>query len=276
MPLIAFVGDIHGEAQKMYGSLLTWQEAHGDTKIDAVVQVGDFGIYRTGTTWSSMFAKGQAVPIPTWVCPGNHESPVAIRDWQENPGKIPNMHLMPDGEIADVLGVQIGAVWGNYSPISWLDSQRVRRNRRDGENERIAMHVDREAVERLLANRSPMDVLVTHETATATLPLPFKSSKMSSFIKGLLGLEENEDVAGCPAFNKVLKQFQPQRYFFGHLHCFDEGIIGSTHYMCLNSLQNAWGPNPVGGTFRTVVQFPDYMEAPTHEASVHSSELVAA
>jgi hypothetical protein len=255
MPTLCFVGDVHGNLTQMYAALMAWME-RSYTKIDAVVQVGDLGVYRRGTTWSSMFFKGVPSPIPTWACMGNHEDPLAIRDWQNEPDRIPNMHLMPDGEITSVLGVQIGVVWGNYSPISWLDPGRVHKARAvGGESARIAMHIDHAAVTRLmdLYQRcgDHMDVLVTHDSAASTLPVQFRGKGMDSFIKGQLGLTDNEESGGCHGFNSLLKAFQPDEYFFGHLHCYDEGMIGRTHYTCLNAIGYEGGP------WFKVMEFPD-------------------
>jgi Calcineurin-like phosphoesterase len=241
MPRLAFVGDIHGQLASMYKALMAWMDRTG-LKIDGIVQVGDFGVFENGTTWSSMFQRGIPAPMPTWVAMGNHESPKAINLWKSKPDQIKDMHLLPDGEISDVLGVKIGVVWGNYSPISWLNRARVHENRASGQSERIAMHVDADAVDRLLTSNELMDVLVTHESAASTLPTEFKFKKMTPFIKDLLGIAANEDPGGCVGFNDVLKKFKPRHYFFGHLHVFDEGVVGATRYTCLNAIGYPGGP----------------------------------
>jgi hypothetical protein len=246
MPTICFVGDLHGQLTQAYAALMAWMERTGK-KIDAVVQVGDLGVYGTGTAWSSLWRYGTPAPIPTWVCMGNHEDPLFVAQWAKNPDRIPDMHLMADGEITSVFGVQIGVVWGNYSPISWLDPSRVHHARLvGGESERIAMHIDKDAVDRLLATYARcgdhMDVLVTHESAASTLPVQFRGKGIDNAIKGILGLRANEEVGGCPGFSQLLKAYQPDEYFFGHLHCFDEGMLGRTHYTCLNAIGYPGGP----------------------------------
>jgi hypothetical protein len=251
MPTICFAGDVHGQVTQMYTALMAWMDRTG-TKIDAVVQVGDFGVYPVQTGWSTMWGRGTPAPIPTWVCMGNHEDPAMIERWQNKPDQIPDMHLLPDGGITSVLGVQIGAVWGNFSPISWLDPKRVQDARsnhgwdRPDLSERIAMHIDHAAVDRLMETYARcgdhMDVLITHESAACTLPVQFRGASMDSFIKKQLGILQNEEPAGCPGFNQLLKAYQPDEYFFGHLHCFDEGMVGRTHYTCLNALGFPGGP----------------------------------
>jgi hypothetical protein len=181
---------------------------------------------------------------------GNHEEPGMISEWQSDAGRIADMHLMGDGDVVDVLGVTVGVVWGNYSPISWLSPSRVHENRTSGQSERIAMHIDRDAVERLLADRRPIDVLVTHDSAACTLPVAFKQNKMPFEIRRLLGLEPNEEVGGCPGFSELIRVKKPSEYFFGHLHCFDEGVVDTTHYTCLNAISYPGGP------WFKVMQFP--------------------
>lgn len=260
MPTLCFVGDVHGALVSMYAQVQKWIERTG-TRVDGIVQVGDLGVYGAGTNWSTMWANRVPAPIPTWVAMGNHEDPNFVRMWQRDLGRIPGMRLLLDGEISNVLGVKIGCVWGNYSPISWLDPGRVTGNRLSGASERIAMHIDRAAVERLLANPAPMDVLVTHESAAATLPVQFRGVEMDPVIKKLLGLTRNENVGGCPGFDQILKQAKPARYFFGHVHCFDEGMVGDTHYTCLNAI------NYSGDPWMKVVEFPSaFQGVPEHES----------
>lgn len=242
MPVLMFVGDTHGQLIKMYAAIMDWME-RTDIKIDGIVQVGDLGVYGKGNDWSIMWDNGTPAPIPTWVIMGNHEDPLTIHAWQFDPDRIPGMHLLPDGEISNVLGVTIGVVWGNYSPISWLDPKRVLENRASGASPRIAMHIDRNAVEHLTSvYPERMDVLVTHDSASSTLPVQFRGVSMDPFIKALLGLTRNEEVQGCPGFNDLLKLNKPDYYFFGHVHCYDEGYIGRTHYVCLNAFNYPGGP----------------------------------
>jgi hypothetical protein len=249
MPTLLFAGDAHGQLLKLYAAVQDWMERTG-IKIDGIVQVGDLGVFRKGTTWSTMWANATPAPIPTWAIMGNHEDPMAIAEWQKDPARIPGLHLLPDGGTTDVLGVKIASVWGNYSPISWLNPQRVEDNRVTGNSHRIAMHINHNAVDRLMTNYEHMDVLVTHDSASSTLPAQFRGSTMDPMIKSILGLTPNEESNGCQGFSMLLKVFKPDHYFFGHLHVFDEGYVGRTHYACLNALAYEGGP------WWKVVQFP--------------------
>jgi|HubBroStandDraft_3_1064219.scaffolds.fasta_scaffold89969_2 hypothetical protein len=235
MPNLAFVGDIHGGVLKMYAALVDWMYRTG-TKIDAVVQVGDLGVY-PGTEWGTIYRHKTSCPIPTWAIMGNHEDPAMIREWRASPNRIPDMHLIEDGTIVDVCGVKVGGIWGNYSPRSWVEPHNVLYHRNGGSSPRTAMHICQQSVRSLLSQRqSKMDVLVTHDTARCTLPLKFAGQPMDPEIKEILGLRQSEESNGCPAFDEILDVFKPAYYFFGHLHHYAEGWHGPTKTTCLDAL----------------------------------------
>jgi len=264
MPKIAFVGDIHGQLVKMYAALMDWMERTG-IKIDAVVQLGDLGVFGD-TEWGMMWRDKTPAPIPTWALMGNHEDIKWINRWSNDPYRIPGMHLLPDGEITEVLGLKIGSIWGNYSPVSWQHPERVILHRAlawedqpRSYSERIAMHINRLAVERLLALPGPMDVLVTHDSSPRTLPAEFKVD-MASEIKEAMGLEKWERAGGCPGFDQIIDQFQPRRYFFGHLHrsatidlgptkaCLVDALGYSPHWSVIIDVNEAKKEEAQGGT----------------------------
>ncbi len=237
MAIVAFVGDTHGEIDKMYELLLAWQERSG-IKIDACVQVGDFGIFlepRVQSDFSDYWHGRKQVPIKTFVDPGNHEDHTVIKIWEKRPEKIPNLRLLPDGEVSDVVGLRIASIWGNFSPISWNDPNRVEQSRRGGAGGPRAMHIYRPACERLLADPSTIDVLVTHEAPKR--PWLFGGLEdMGNFARGQLGLEESEEPKGCPAFSEIVRLREPAFHFFGHFHIRREAFVGKTKTVCLDEI----------------------------------------
>jgi predicted phosphodiesterase len=238
MPTIAFVGDTHGEIQKMYDWLWNWMER---TKqgIDAVVQVGDFGIFleRDFDEFRRYWRGERKIPIRTWVCPGNHEDHTAIKVWQDQPDRIPNLHLMPDGGVTEIKGLKVASVWGNYSPKSWMDPRRVKQAREQGAGGRVAMHIYRLAVEKLfLAPPDGIDVLVTHDSPA--LPSMFPDlMQPDEGIKAILGMDADEWVSGCPGFSLLRVHFKPTHHFFGHVHVPKEVEENGCHIQCLQALQ---------------------------------------
>lgn len=238
MSLVAFCGDIHGNIDKMYRLLLEW-EARTDLTLDAVVSVGDFGIFENIGDFPEYWKGRSRAPISTYVIVGNHENYELIRRWQRDPLFVANIQLIPDGEAVDVTGIRVGGVWGNYSPRSWNDPKRVAFHRAGGNSNRIAAHIDKNACWKLCA-AGYLNVLVTHDSAQATLPAEFRRP-MDPALKQLLGLGKNEEAGGCPGFDTLLEKFQPPRYFFGHLHVRHDMQMGPTKVTCLQAIDYARG-----------------------------------
>ncbi|MGC1582166.1 MAG: metallophosphoesterase [Candidatus Acidiferrales bacterium] len=234
--LLMFVGDCHYQINRLYSWTLEWQKRTGMT-IDAIVHVGDYGIDLKGRDWMGIWSR-RSVPILTYVCMGNHEDIDSIVRWQAEPDRIKNLHLLPDGGITDVLGVQVGSVWGNYSPRSWLYPERVRaaRKKHGSLHNSKAMHILRDSVDNLLADEGHMDVLITHDCASNAVPKQFKNKKIPDFIAPILGLDPDEtNQQGCPGFNELLSKFKPEYYFYGHFHVRDNNEVEGTKVLCLNA-----------------------------------------
>ncbi len=138
MARLAFFGDTHGDISTMY-KLVEKYETERDIPIDGIVQVGDLGVYTAGTEWHYYWNGIRKATKPTLVIMGNHEEPQAVNRWSANPDKVENMKLLQDGTIENFLGVRIGGIWGNFSPISYKDPERVIRHRMTGESPRIGL-----------------------------------------------------------------------------------------------------------------------------------------
>ena len=244
MTRIMVMGDVHAQIFRMYEIAKNW-EFHNGKHIDGIIQVGDFGVCREWTDWKEPWEK-DAPPIPTLVIMGNHEDPAAIRDWQAEPDRIPDMWLLGDGEVVDFLGIKVGGIWGNYSPKSYANPERVLQHRKPGGNHKIAVHIYRPSVEKLLQYDGPMDILVTHDSASICFPDEFRKP-MPDGVPDILGLEHVESLQakGCPAFDELLKKHQPKYYFYGHLHGSSVMRVGRTHCELLNAIQYSDTPYAV-------------------------------
>jgi hypothetical protein len=237
MPRLFVCGDIHGDITTMYKLVERYENDNG-RKVDGVVQVGDFGIFNNGTEWEYYRDGIREATKPTLIIMGNHEEPGEIRKWVVNP--VPDMKLLLDGEITNFLGVNIAGIWGNYSPVSYTDPDRVVNNRYGGGNSpRIGMHINRYAVEYLLKQDANIDMLITHDSARCTFPDYFKTRPMEDWVRVELGLGKQEvsNAAGCPGFDELLRKFKPAKYFFGHLHVYDKTHVGRTEATCLQAIQ---------------------------------------
>lgn len=218
---LAFAGDCHGSILSLYEYLLEL-ESRDNIAIDAVVHVGDFGMYLHGPkspvepTFQALWDGGYVIPIPTWVCPGNHEDYTVIKQILADPSRIKNFHILPDGEVTNVMGVKIGVVWGNYSYKSYAMPDVIEGARRLKQHSRKAMHIYRPSVEKLL-QAGPFDVLVTHDAPAGYEPKKFI---MYDSLRLQMGLDPDEQLpGGCPAFLDIHRICQPLAHYFGHFHC---------------------------------------------------------
>lgn len=229
--LIAVVGDIHGTINAMYEYLKKWQGRTG-AKIDAVLHVGDFGgdsmLPSKDTHPSERYSDfpfywtGERVaPIPTYVNPGNHEETEVIKWWSQQPNRMLNLHLLPDGGITEVCGKRVGAVWGNFSYKSWLNPERILTARLNHPRSPKARHILRESVEKL-QRAGEFDILITHDAPSRLMK---RMGTMDESIARALGLDEDEHrhSQGCIGFNELYKTGKPKYHFFGHFH---------TYYVC--------------------------------------------
>jgi predicted phosphodiesterase len=250
MARIAFVGDIHGDIKGMYAYLNRWQERTG-LKIDGVVHVGDFGVglppeylqnsLLSTTDFPEYWNGVRNVPIPTVVCPGNHEEYAVLQWWLKQSDRIPNLILMRDGEVTEFFGIKIGAIWGNFSFKSWTNEGRIKTARLNHPQSPKAMHIVQSSVERL-KNCGEFDVLITHD-APARLMRPMKP--MPDNIKKQLGLDAGERAQGCHGFNELYETGKPKYHFFGHFHTFyvcqeKDPLVVCLHCFNYNQEQSVW------------------------------------
>lgn len=237
MSLLAFVGDTHYRFYEMYDALIAWERCTGNM-LDAIVQVGDFGVdLYTGAQWSYLWNTDKEVPIDTFVCMGNHENIESIMKWKEEPNRIKRLHLLPDGGVTNVADVMIASVWGNYSPRSWINPDRVK-HARDYKvpGSKLAMHIYRPSVNKLLTYKDSVDVLITHDCSTLVVPRGFGGKPVHPNIAPILGLDPDERVPpGCPGFTQLLTKLNPKYHFFGHFHIRDDREMGETKVICLNA-----------------------------------------
>lgn len=242
-PIIVFAGDTHAKSMQLFDALADWQDRVG-VKIDAIVQIGDFGVFRSSGNYISQFHKywdGEVkIPIPTYVLMGNHEDIATVKLWESQPDKIPNLHLIQDGSVIDVEGIKMGGIWGNYSPRAWMNPWLVADARaRAVPGSKRAMHIWRDSVEKLLSYEGTIDVLLSHDSPSCFVPHGFEGPVPDS-LKPLMGLDGDEIAPpGCPGFTQLLERFQPSYYFFGHFHTRDERRIGNTDVTCLHAFDQA-------------------------------------
>ena len=214
--IFCVAGDCHGNVHAMYYHL-GCLEQRLDIKIAAVLHVGDFGLYhdhrRADSDWSAYWRGRFKIPIPTWVNLGNHEGWEEVVEWMGQPDKIPNLHLLPDGEVTDVLGLKVGAIWGNYSPKSYADPRIVAQVRNFAPNSVKAMHIYQPSVEKLKV-AGEFDILISHDSPYGVM----QGRQPTASIKKQLGIDKDEITTGCSGLNEIWETSQAKYHVWGHHH----------------------------------------------------------
>jgi Icc-related predicted phosphoesterase len=230
MPLIAYVGDIHGSISSMYIYLKAMEDKY-EIKLDAVVQVGDWGAYiKEGYQFKRYWDVEEIAPILTYVCPGNHEDWAVLEEWMEKPDQMKNIHLMSDGEITDIAGIKHGAIWGNFSYKSYKNPERVLMARRQHKDSPKANHIMAASVKNLI-NAGEFDVFISHDAAAGYQPT---FNQPHDDIKTELGIE-GEKASGCHDFLKIYDQCKPKFHFHGHFHRFTIMRLSEPRITCLHA-----------------------------------------
>ena len=249
-PLVAFVGDTHGNLKFMWRLATEWQKRTGRT-LDAIFQVGDFGLFPSEDRldpptrkhaqnhgyplsvalgdFPEVLSGAHPVPIPTYFIRGNHEDQDFLlnlqkqkKDWYlSHPAEVvPNLYYVPDGCIFQLGLARIagwGGCWGkNTWEMGYWSAARLQSDRRKN-------HMTRDVFERL--RREKFDVLVTHDAPTGV-----GLKGMQHPDKSLLDPESisdgTPDGPGMPHIRQLIEEVQPRFHFSGHWHEYHRAEIG--------------------------------------------------
>ncbi len=190
---IIVIGDLHGDYERL-------QDIMNGTNADIYLQVGDFA---GDEDYYPDLEK------PLYFIRGNHEC-FDILDRYQKPAEIQrNLIYIPNGEVVEVDGIRIGALGGNYSPVSFL------KKRSELSGKRRA-HITAEDYKKALRMEN-LDILLTHEA-----PSPFH-------LRG-------KDV-GLTIITSLLFALKPRFHFFGHHHIDKEMEIFETKSYCVGTLK---------------------------------------
>ncbi len=128
MPVFAVFGDIHGNLDFMYAQACEWQRKN--TKLDAILQVGDFQTVRTVDDLNYLFvpskhkrtgdfpdyASGRKkAPILTIFTNGNHEAWNVLAEHMLGGCVAKNIHYLGRGGTTTVKEVTIGGLGELYN-----------------------------------------------------------------------------------------------------------------------------------------------------------------
>jgi Icc-related predicted phosphoesterase len=212
---IAFIGDVHSNIDNVY----SFVKKH---KVDAIVQGGDFGLYRSEEAACSKEVRHnfwnvkkiiqdltaqnlKRFDIPIYFIMGNHEDFNNLTHWYLD---SLNIHYLPQARVHTICDVRIGVLGGIWSPIKfhWPEKKLVDRNKRFYTSLQI-----KELSIRATTDDTSIDVLVTHQAASDLI-----------FSK-----KTNHD-EGSKHLRQLVEVLKPKHYVFAHHHKKYEGSINTT------------------------------------------------
>jgi predicted phosphodiesterase len=211
-------GDAHGRLNEMYDDVLAF-ERHLGLRFDAVLHVGDFGIWPNAASldratrehdgagdFPSWLERKKAAPLPIYFIKGNHED----FEWLERQTSLeilPNLTYLPNGTTIDIGRVIVGGIGGCFGPSNYdRPSQDLRGVAR--------RHFTRDEVERV-SQQSGIDILL-HDA-----PGGVETVKSHPF-QG-----ERRYLSNAAGLRTAVQKAKPKICFFGHHHVrFDAEVDG--------------------------------------------------
>lgn len=227
---VLIVGDVHGQHRKLAAAL---REAQVDYRIEAAIQVGDFGFYRNllGATSSGRVR----FPVPLHTIDGNHEDHMwlrralltgAARSWPRDL----NLIYQPRPSVAVLGASKVGFLGGalhvdrpqKHNWLAGFPNYILRRNREQA----VA-----------LFNRERPDIIVTH-SCPAGIGLGLQSTaEMRSGVAEYIvaaGFDPGPaDDCGEVELSRLWGElaYRPRAWVFGHFHRAHEAIIEGTRFV---------------------------------------------
>lgn len=216
---ILIIGDVHGHLDQLVKIIKK-------DSCDFVLQTGDFGIYLPTSNLSAIpahrrddlgnfndyFESKRRLPVPTYFCKGNHEDFEFLESYDSQKQIIPNLYYVPNGEVLNIQGINVGFLGGNFS-AKWFDKPVPKYC----QNQKIRGYIRKEEIEKLKQYKGKIDILITHEPSTC---LNFSASKKY----------------GCEVLDDLIKEINPKYVFSGHIHKYAEGVNGETQCVSLGAI----------------------------------------
>ena len=182
------LGDAHADEASNRQALLA---AYRESNADVALQLGDLRRYD--------------LPIPTYFVAGNNEDFDVIDALRKgNESETENAHLLAS-TVADVAGVRVAGLSGNYAPTQYEKS----RAELSGDRRRHFVEGDVAAARNLRG----VDVLLTHEAPTGLIHYGYD--------------------AGCERIDELLDALDPDLCLVGHYHQHAESTRGETRVVSL-------------------------------------------
>ncbi|MEI8064596.1 MAG: metallophosphoesterase [Verrucomicrobiota bacterium] len=229
---VLIIGDVHGRHQELADVL---RQVQTDYRIEAGIQVGDYGFYKD----VMVRAREQKVryPVPVHVIDGNHEDHAWLRRalltgaasaWQ----KEANLIYQPRPSVTRLGASKIGFMGGalyvdrpqKHNLLSRFPNYILRRHREQA----VA-----------LFNREKPDLIVTH-SCPAGIGIGVRGSPdlehgvTEHIVKA--GFDPGPpDDCGEMELAQLWRDlcYRPRGWVFGHFHCTHEAVVEGTRFVCV-------------------------------------------
>ena len=223
--MLLVVGDVHGNIDLFIEKVNQLSLDSGEP-IDAVLQVGDFGVYTFDSPMEQLekrkfwkefgdfhayMAGVKKFPWPVYFCHGNHEDFSILKKYTHFHEIVRNLFYMPSGSTQVAAGTTITFVGGNYSPSRWENGPTAAL--------KSVKYLYPKDICKALTNSEKSTILIVHES-------PFN-----------VGGRE----VGCPVIRDLVERMQPEFCFNGHIHHYDETTIGRTKCVSLDDIKSEEG-----------------------------------
>jgi len=223
------VGDVHADWEKF--NLFLERK-----KPDTVIACGDFGFWpgfkrivatgqENGPRYTDIWKEGliKNGNCPIFFCDGNHENHWKLIELVEKHGRehpievLPGVFYCPRGCIIEINGKKILLFGGAFSV-----DRHLRRMGVDWFPEEIPSYSELEFALENIKKHGGIDIVVSH-TAPRVLDVP-------GVIKELDKYDSARDM-----LDVILKETNPELWFYGHFHRAHEATVGNTRFIGLTT-----------------------------------------
>lgn len=202
--MITFLGDIHGDYMRLQDAAY---EAYIDGSV-ALIQVGDFGLFRENEHQFEASLKN--IKIPIYFIDGNHDDCVRWKEYKEVSQLFPNINLfyIPRGEVVEIGGITMAFMGGASSIDKKL---RLDWKLHWDENENIS----KEQIQRLRKNikGKKIDFFVTHTPPKSVVDEHFDPRGKLNFGVSIDWLDPNQLI-----IEDLWKEMGYPTNYSGHMH----------------------------------------------------------
>jgi Icc-related predicted phosphoesterase len=213
---VLIVGDVHGNYDLLF-------ELYKDKNPDIILQCGDFGYFPKFDHVSKEYEILHRIKVPLYFCDGNHDDHDSLRGLNgDGLYGYSNIRYVKRGDCIAINGENILFMGGAHST-----DYHMRTIGYDWWPEEIIQYKNMQNLPTIKVN-----IIISH-----TCPNEFITDESGSPIKSIyLDSDPSRE-----ALSQLLENYNPERWFFGHWHCYAESKYKDTYWKCLNKVDRCNG-----------------------------------